>query len=213
MSVANGPAYRIETPRLVLRCWNPGDGILLKNAIDASLDHLRPWMPWASGEPTDLNAKIATLRYFRGRFDLNQDYVYGIFDPEETMVLGGTGLHTSLGPNAREIGYWIHAGHINQGFATEVSAALTRVAFEIDQVDRVEIHCDPANVRSASVPRKLGYIHEATLRRRTMLEDGKLRDTMVWTLLEEEYPASVAARMKIKAYDAANQVMEIKEVI
>ena len=56
--------------------------------------------------------------------------------------------------------------HDGQGLATEVSAALTRVAFEIDQVDRVEIHCEPQNVRSAAVPRKLGYQHEATLARR-----------------------------------------------
>mgnify|MGYP006158626091 CR=1 FL=1 len=38
----------------------------------------------------------------------------------------------------------------------------------LPQIDRVEIHCDPANVRSASVPRKLGFRHEATLHRRAV---------------------------------------------
>ena len=38
--------YRIETERLVLRCYDPEDAPLLKDAVDRSLDHLRPWMPW-----------------------------------------------------------------------------------------------------------------------------------------------------------------------
>lgn len=207
MTSISGPAYRIETQRLVIRCWDPDDAPLLKVAIDESLDHLRPWMPWANGEPTDLQVKIDTLRYFRGRFDLNQDFTYGIFSLDESRVMGGTGLHTRLGPNAREIGYWIHAQSINQGLATEVSAALTRVAFEIDQVDRVEIHCDPQNLRSAAVPRKLGFIHEATLRKRMMLEDGKARDSMIWCMLREEYPLSAAARIQYTAYDAAGRLI------
>ncbi|HEV8114047.1 MAG TPA: hypothetical protein VGR31_14845 [Planctomycetota bacterium] len=32
-----GPAYRIETDRLVLRCFDPNDAVLLKSAVDASL--------------------------------------------------------------------------------------------------------------------------------------------------------------------------------
>ena len=46
-----GPAYRIHTQRLVLRCWQPTDAPLLKAAIDANLEHLRPWLPWAQYEP------------------------------------------------------------------------------------------------------------------------------------------------------------------
>jgi len=157
----SGPAYRVVTPRLVVRCWQPTDALLLKEAVDASLEHLRPWMPWAANEPTDLDTKIALLRRFRGKFDLGEDFVYGIFSRDETEVVGGTGLHTRLGADAREIGYWVRTDRINQGIAAEASAALTRVAFEVDKLDRVEIHCDAENVRSAAVPRKLGFTHES----------------------------------------------------
>ncbi len=200
-----GPAYRIYTKRLVIRCWNPTDAPLLKIAIDESVEHLLPWMPWAKNEPEELQAKIDRLRLFRSKFDQGQDFVYGIFNQDETRVLGGTGLHTRIGPLAREIGYWIHKDFNNQGLATETSAALTRVAFEVDQVKRVEIHCDPANLRSASVPRKLGFIHEATLRRRIPLSEDHLNDSMVWTLFSEDYPSSPAARAEIEAFDAAGR--------
>jgi len=43
--------YRIETERLVIRCYEPRDAPLLKEAIDSSLEHLQPWMPWALDEP------------------------------------------------------------------------------------------------------------------------------------------------------------------
>jgi RimJ/RimL family protein N-acetyltransferase len=198
----SGPAYRIQTRRLVLRCWQPTDAAALKAAIDVSLEHLRPWMPWAEYEPEDLQAKIERLRRWRGKFDLGQDFIYGLFSPDETVVLGSSGLHTRVGERAREIGYWIHADHINQGLATEVSAALTKVAFEIDEVVRVEIHCDPKNVRSAAIPRKLGFLHEATLRHRLTNAEGEWRDSMIWTLLAEEYEASRAREARIEAYDA-----------
>jgi RimJ/RimL family protein N-acetyltransferase len=198
----SGPAYRIETRRLVIRCWAPSDAPSLKAAIDASLDHLRPWMPWSLRHPQEVEALVKLLRQWRAEFDLDQDYVYGICNPGEDLVLGGTGLHTRAGAGALEIGYWIHADHIKRGLGTEAASALTRVAFEINQVQRVEIHNDPQNVASAAIPRKLGFVHEATLRQRTTGPEGERRDAMIWTLLASEYPASPAAQADVAAYDA-----------
>jgi RimJ/RimL family protein N-acetyltransferase len=197
-----GPAYRIITPRLVIRCPDPVDANLLDSAIRQNLDHLLPWMLWAKKEPVSFQERIEFLRKVRGNFDLGVDFSYLIFNHSETMLLGGTGLHTRLGQAAREIGYWIHKDFNNQGYATEVSAALTKVAFEIDHVKRVEIHCDPKNIRSASVPRKLGFIHEATLHNRVENTAGNLRDSMIWSLFEENYPASPPAKIELQAFDA-----------
>jgi RimJ/RimL family protein N-acetyltransferase len=197
-----GPAYRVLTPRLLLRCWDPADAPKLLDAIERSLEHLRPWMPWAWNEPESLDAKVDRLRRMRADFDRGRDFVYGIFTPDGSTVIGGTGLHARVGPGAKEIGYWIHLEHTGRGYATEAAAALTRVAFEVEGVQRVEIHCDPQNGPSASVPRKLGYRHDATLRRRTMTSEGTLRDSMVWSLLREELPASPVARVEVRAYDA-----------
>lgn len=197
-----GPAYRIHTSRLVLRCWNTEDAPLLKEAIDASLEHLLPWMSWARNEPQPVETKAAHLRHWRSRFDRDEDFVYGVFDPEEKRVLSGCGLHTRLGDYALEIGYWIHADFINRGLATEIGAALTRVAFEIHNVQRVEIHCEPHNLRSAAVPRKLGYTHEATLKKRVPFSERDFLDSTIWTLFDTEYPSSPAALAQIEAFDA-----------
>jgi RimJ/RimL family protein N-acetyltransferase len=191
----DGPrAYRIATDRLVLRCWDPADAALLKEAIDSSLDHLRPWMPWAEAEPTTLAQKADLLRTFAGQFALGEDAVYGIFDAAGERVLGGTGLHPRIGDAAREIGYWIRADAIGRGLASESTAALTRVGFEVDGLERIEIHCDPANVRSAAVPRKLGYAD-------TGERDG--RGHLVFGISRAGYAGSPCAAAEVKAHDAA----------
>jgi RimJ/RimL family protein N-acetyltransferase len=203
------PPYRIETERLVLRCSEPRDAPLLKDAIDSSLDHLRPWMPWAEAEPQTLEEKIALLRRFRGNFDLGEDFVYGIFAPDESRVLGGTGLHRRVGDDAFEIGYFIRADSTRQGLATESTAALTRVAFDVCGVDRVEIHVEPANEASRRVPGKLGFVEEATLRRRLPSRAGEARrDVVVFTMLVEEFAASPCASVEYRAFDAAGRSID-----
>ncbi len=196
-----GPAYRITTPRPVIRCPEPSDAPALDLAIQQSIDHLRPWLLWANQEPVSFDQRIEFLRQTRGNFDLGTDFGYLIFNPSETLLLGGAGLSTRHGHGVREIGYWIHIDHIHQGYATETSSALTRVAFEVDHVRRVEIHCSPKNTRSASVPRKLGFIHEATLHDRVQDVTGDFRDTMIWSLFEENYPSNPSAIAVIQAFD------------
>lgn len=204
------PPYRIETERLVLRCWEPRDAPLLKEAVDSSLEHLRPWMPWAHADPQPLEAKVELLRGFRGRFDLGQDFVYALLSRDEAEVAGGTGLHPRVGEGAVEIGYWLRASRVGQGLATESTAALTRVAIEVCGIDRVEIRVDPANETSLAIPRKLGFVQEGTLRRRLHGPDGAplRRDAVVFALLREELADTPVATVRLDAFDAGgNQVL------
>jgi RimJ/RimL family protein N-acetyltransferase len=190
---------RIETDRLVIRCWEPEDAAELKRAIDASIDHLLPWMPWVANEPEPLPEKTARLTEFKAMFERNEDFIYGIFNTDGEVV-GGTGLHPRTGPEAREIGYWVAHAHEGKGVISESTAALTRVGFEVLALDRIEIHCDPRNSRSAAVPKRLGYEHEATLRRRLVEADGSFRDVMIWSLFADGYGASPSAAVAVRAF-------------
>jgi RimJ/RimL family protein N-acetyltransferase len=183
--------YRIETERLVIRCWDKADAPLAKEAIDSSLDHLREWMPWAAAEPTTLEEKRALLESFAEMFERGEDAVYGIFDRDERRVVGGTGLHPRLTGGAREIGYWIRADAIGRGLATESTAALTRAGFELDGLAWMEIHCDPANVRSAAIPRKLGYAEAGE-------RDGQ--GHLIFRLRRPEYAGSPSSSVTLQAF-------------
>ena len=191
----DGPpaAYRVETRRLVVRCYERADAALLKGAIDASLEHLRAWMPWADSEPQTLEEKTELIDTFRAMWEAGENFTYGIFSADESRVLGGSGLHARVGPGGLEIGYWVRADATRQGIVTESTAALTRVGFEICGADRIEIRIDPDNAASLGVPRKLGFTEEATLRRRLPARVGEpMRDVTIFSLFSEDYDPAIA---------------------
>jgi RimJ/RimL family protein N-acetyltransferase len=201
-----GPSapYRIETERLVVRCYEPSDAPLLKEAIDSSLEHLRQWMPWAHSEPQTLEEKIELVKLFRSNFDTGENFTYGIFAADESELLGGTGLHPRIGPGGLEIGYWVRASATRRGIVTESAAALTRVGFEICGADRIEIRIEPRNDASLGIPRKLGFVEEATLRRRLPGREGApLRDVTIFTMFREDFDPAIAP--ELRAFDARGE--------
>ena len=89
----------------------------MKEAVDTSLEHLRPWMAWAYYDPQTVDDKIDLIRGFRSRFDAGDDFTYGVFSHDEREAIGGTGLHTRVGDDAFEIGYWVRFSAVGNGFA------------------------------------------------------------------------------------------------
>lgn len=203
------PPYRMATDRLVIRCWQPGDAAAMKAAVDASLDHLRRWMPWAWDDPQPLDAKIELLRTFRGNFDLGTDFVYSVWDAGEQEVLGGTGLHPRVGQDALEIGYWVRRSRSGQGIATEAAGVLTRVALEVCGVDRVEIAVEPGNHASEAIPVKLGFEREGLLRRRLPWRDEQPHDKIVFSLFADGSAPALAAMPLFDAWDAAGRPIDL----
>ncbi|HEY9230395.1 MAG TPA: GNAT family N-acetyltransferase [Gemmatimonadaceae bacterium] len=172
----------IETPRLMLRAWDASAGRVLKDAIDRNLEHLQAWMPWAMEEPSPLHVIEERIALFAATFVTGPHWGYMIFLRGETPMIGSIGLHARIGPRALEIGYWLDAAHLRRGYMTEAAQAITHLALSLPDVDRLEIRCDPANVASAGVPRRLGYTHVATLEKNAVMPTGAPRDTMVWEL-------------------------------
>ena len=197
------PPRRVLTDRLLLRPYAPDDAAFVKDAVDTSLEHLRTFMDWAWFAPEPVGVVRKRLRTFRDAFRHGDDWIYGLFERDGSAIVGGAGLHRRVGPEALEIGYWIRASHVRRGLATEAAAALTRLAFEWCGALRVEIHIDPANTASLAVAERLGYVREATLRKRLppITEGEPRRDEVVFSLLDEEYLASPSARFAVSGLD------------
>lgn len=193
-------AYRVETPRLTLRCWSPEDAPALRAALDRSDQYLRPWIPFMKDEPRSLADTVDWLRGHRAAFDRGEHFRFGVFDKEGNLV-GENMLLQRVGPDAFEIGYLTHLGFEGRGYATEASAALVRLAFEVYKVRRIEIHHAAGNTASAVIPGRLGFTHEATLRDHIEDIDGKPHDAWIWCLHAAVYPESPAFAAEILAYD------------
>ncbi len=138
-----------------LRHWRVEDAEALGRAVEASLDHLRPWMPWAADEPQPLERRVALIRGWEAELRAGTGEFLGVWLDGE--VVGSCGLHRRIGPGGVEIGYWIHPGFTRRGLATEVARRLCERAFADPAIDRVEVHHDRANHASGGVPAKLGF--------------------------------------------------------
>jgi len=193
--------YRVLTRRLLLRCVGPDDAEEFQAVSAANRDHLVPWMPWARDDPQTVAEKAQLLRGFRARFDRDEDYIFGAFGRESGRLLGGTGLHPRVGPRAFETGYWVDHEHVRRGLASEMAAAVTRVAFDLLRVERVEIHVDVRNTASLGVPQKLGFVADGVLRRRSPTTLPEPGDMAVFTMFADEYPGTPCATTPLEAFD------------
>lgn len=196
--------YRLLTRQLIVRCWELGDVEEMREVVARNRAHLMPWMPWAREEPQTLEEKVALVRRFRGNFDLDKDYIYGVFlrrpDGSDGGLVGGTGLHPRVGKRGLETGYWIDQDHLRRGLATEMTGAMTRVAFECLGIHRLEAHVDVRNEASLRVPPGLGFHVDGRLRRRSPSTTPEEGDLQLFTMYEDEYPGSAAERTELEAY-------------
>ena len=94
---------------LILRPWTEADAPALTQAIAESVEHLRPWMPWAAAEPIDLERRRAWIRETAA----GPDRVYGLW--LDGRIVGGGGLHRRIRHAGLEIGYWVHAAFLRRG--------------------------------------------------------------------------------------------------
>jgi RimJ/RimL family protein N-acetyltransferase len=151
------PPERVDLEDIILRRFRTGDAEAVARAVEQSFDHLQPWMPWANAEAIDPNFQRQRIAKLPDLARRGEEWQFGLFAADESQLLGSFGLMTRRGPHTIEIGYWLHVDAGGRGYATRAAGALTDVGLALPDVDRSYICCDEANVRSAAIPRRLGY--------------------------------------------------------
>ena len=147
------PAETLACDLVTLRRFRPEDVDELDRVIVESLEHLKPWMPWAHTH--SLDAARDYLDRAEREWGSGEAYNYAI--TTGGAILGSCSLMRRIGPGGLEIRYWIRPERTGRGLVTMAAAALTRQAFELPGTTHVEIHHDPANTASGAIPRRLGY--------------------------------------------------------
>jgi RimJ/RimL family protein N-acetyltransferase len=152
------PPERIDLDNgTILRWLTVDDADALARAVEESLDHLEPWMPWADSQSTETTFQRGRLRNQPRQRERREEWQYGLFGAADGGFLGAFGLMTRRGPGTLEIGYWMHVDAGGHGRATEAARALTDAGLRVDGIDRMIIVCDEANTRSAAIPERVGY--------------------------------------------------------
>lgn len=95
-----------------------------------------------------------------------------------------------------EIGWtWISPEFQRTALNTECKLLLLRHAFEEQGAARVQFKTDARNLPSQRALERLGATPEGTLRRNLRVREGFLRDSVYYSILEDEWP-DVRARLE-----------------
>lgn len=173
---------RLETERLLLRPWQLADAAQLEEALGESVDHLLPWIPWATRDaPTRQQTQELVAGWIAQR-ESGENFMYAVFDRDGDTLVGGIGLYARVGPDALEVGYWIRRSAAGRGLATEATRVLTGAGLAVPGVRRLEIRTDPRNLASRRVPEKLGYALTGIRRGEYRIRGGEPRDTAIYEL-------------------------------
>ena len=101
-------------------------------------------------------------------------------------VVGGIGMGLNSHNYRATMGYWMAAGMRRQGVCTRALRLLTRHALDELSVQRVDLVTDPDNVASQRVAEKVGFQREGVLRAHLRHPDGRIRDSVMFSLLPGE---------------------------
>lgn len=89
-----------------------------------------------------------------------------------------------------EIGYtWIAKAHRGTRVNPESKLLMLTHAFEVLGCERVQLKCDVLNLHSHAAILKLGAKKEGVLRKQMLVRGGRMRDTAIFSIIREEWPA------------------------
>jgi N-acetyltransferase len=117
--------------------------------------------------------------------------VWATVDQATGRAIGSTRLGDIAPEHGRvEIGWtWLGASHQRTAANTEAKLLQLTYAFEELGATRVALKTDARNARSQAAIERLGGVREGALRKHMRMPDGYLRDTVYYSILDDEWPA------------------------
>ena len=162
---------------LALRDWAEEDVPVLVAAINDP--EIAYWIPLVPHPYTEDDA----LAFLRGDVLPGQLKLAVVLD--ETVV-GGIGMGVNSHDYRGTIGYWIARDARGRGICTRALRLLARHGLEDLELQRLELITDPDNVASQRVAEKVGFRREGVLRAHLRHPDGRIRDSVMFSLLPGE---------------------------
>jgi [ribosomal protein S5]-alanine N-acetyltransferase len=129
------------------------------------------------------NTYEQTLEYVRAAVSAPpQRLVFGVIVDGEVLGSAELKLH---GTSTAEIGYAVHPRVWGRGIATAAARELLRMGFDRHGCHRIFGTCDPRNVASAAVLRKIDMRYEGRMRGTAYIRDG-WRDSDLYAILADD---------------------------
>lgn len=182
---------RIETERLFLRPYQPGDGSWYYQAGQRNREHL---LEFEAGnailEPCSEQEAEILVRELAAEWVGRRCFFMGAFkkDSQEFVAQIFVGPVNWDLPEF-EVGFFVDIDHERQGHVTEALRAVLSVLFNQAGAHRVRLQTDETNLRSRKVAERCGFILEGTLRESKCRKDGSFGNDLIYGLLRHEFSA------------------------
>ena len=152
--------------------------------VERNRARFRQWIPWTD-EHTTLQHSKDRIAHDLEMFAENGAFLAGIW--VRGRLDGAVGFHSIDWTNkSTDIHYWVDADCQGKGLVTRSCRAMLEYAFGELGLNRMEIHCDPLNLRSRAVAERLGFTQEGIMRERTWRND-RFADEVIYSILASEW--------------------------
>jgi RimJ/RimL family protein N-acetyltransferase len=160
---------------------------LLWNAAKEALEETFRWWPYRMGTPDDFQAFMNQVLVEQER---GLAIAFATVERKSGCVVGSTRFLNADMPNRRvEIGTtWIAPPWQRTAVNTDAKYLMLRYAFEHWHCLRVELKTDALNQRSRDAILRLGAKEEGTLRKHRITWNGRVRDSVYFSILDTEWP-------------------------
>ena len=157
---------------------------LLQAASDGKL-----WELWFTSVPSEINIDKYIADALQQKKD-KKSIPFVVIDKKSNSVIGSTRYCNIENENKRlEIGYtWYAQSFQRTGVNTECKYLLLRNAFENFEAIAVEFRTHWFNEKSRNAILRLGAKQDGVLRNHRIDKDGGYRDTVVFSILNSEWP-------------------------
>jgi RimJ/RimL family protein N-acetyltransferase len=148
------------------------------------------WRWWREVPPTELEGMQAFIAAtLTEQADGNVVAFAQIEQAGQRAVGSTTYMSISRPDRGLEIGStWLGKPWQRTGINTEAKYLLLRHAFEELGAARVQLKTDARNVQSQAAIERIGAVREGVLRKHRLVRDGFLRDSVMYSVIDDEWP-------------------------
>jgi len=141
---------------IVLEPLNESHATRLFELTEQNRNYLKTWLPWL-----DSVTKVEdTLHFIRAT--VAQQSLINFVIVYKSNLCGIAGFNR-IEENTGFIGYWLSEEYSGKGVMTEAVKQISELGFSKLLLNRIEIRCAEQNVKSYSIPERLGFKKESII--------------------------------------------------
>jgi RimJ/RimL family protein N-acetyltransferase len=195
--------YELENDAVLLRPLTAADHEHLVEYVLQEPDLWQYSLVQPIGEE-GLNKYIQTA--LKARQD-GKEYPFIMYDKRSKKYAGSTRFYDIQMENKTlQLGYtWYGKSFQGTGLNKNCKFLLLQFAFEKMGMERVEFRADNNNKKSIAAMKSIGCTVEGVLRQNMLLQDGRRRDSIILSILKEEWKAALKEQLMLKIKSGADK--------